>query len=317
MNQLNLRFSSSIGRRELFRAGGITATALVLAACGKSEVGPVGRVGEGEATPELEDAVINDGVLLRTMAGIETSIVEAYAHMLESGVLAGTSLTYLVLGDQTALVTLFQEHHRAASENFNALAVAAGAEAWECGNTRLDSAFIDVFFERVENGAAATDTAQAIEPSDDPTRDMINLVYVLESLSAESCQAMVQEVADVALRSEFMAVGVRSARQSTLVALTINPGGYLPAETTPPVAEQEPVEAVTTSLPADIAEDDDDPAPPPTEIPLPVALPGQFGLLSPVVLIGGGGDENGVRMKLSFETPSLNSFAYPFDSCEA
>ena len=36
---------------------------------------------------------------------------------------------------------------------------------------------------------------------------------------------------------------------------------------------------------------------------------------APVVLIGGRGDENGVRMKLNFETPSLNSLAYPFYSC--
>jgi len=33
------------------------------------------------------------------------------------------------------------------------------------------------------------------------------------------------------------------------------------------------------------------------------------------MFIGGNGDENGVRLKVNFETPSLNSFAYPFSSC--
>ena len=315
MNQLNLPLSSLMGRRTVLRAGGITATALVLAACGGSEVGPVGRVGEGQPTPELEPEVIDDSVLLRTMAGVETSIVEAYAHILESGALAGSSSAFPDLGDQTELVTLLQEHHSAAATTFNELAVAAGAEAWECGNTRLDSAFIGMFVERVENGAPATDAALAIEPSDDPTRDMINLVYVLESLSAASCQAMVHAVTDVSLRGALMAVGVRSARQSSLVALTINPGGYLSAATAPVAAEEPAAAVTTTSLPEAPAEGAD--APPPTEIPLPVAIPAQFGLLSPVVLIGGRGDENGVRMKLNFETPSLNSLAYPFETCEA
>jgi hypothetical protein len=142
---------------------------------------------------------------------------------------------------------------------------------------------------------------------------MINLVHTLESLSAESCQAMVQAVTDVTLRGEFMAVGVRSARQSALIALTINPGGYLVSAATTAAAAEEEAGATTTT----VAAAEGDPAPPPTEIPLPVAVPGQFGLLSPIVFIGGRGDENGVRLKLSFETPSLNSFAYPFESCEA
>ena len=46
-----------------------------------------------------------------------------------------------------------------------------------------------------------------------------------------------------------------------------------------------------------------------------MAVPGQFGSLAPIIYIGGAGDENGVRLKLNFETPSLNSFVYPFDAC--
>ena len=70
-----------------------------------------------------------------------------------------------------------------------------------------------------------------------------------------------------------------------------------------------------TSTPAPAAAPAASDGPPLTEIPLPVAIPSQFGELSPIIYVGGNGDENGVRLKLNFETPSLNSFAYPYDAC--
>jgi hypothetical protein len=297
---------TTVDRRGLLRLGGLTAAAVALAACADNTVaGTVGRVGEGGTTPVLKDPVVNDGVLLRTMAGIETSIANAYTHILEGGFLATASDTLPDLGDQTELVTLFQAHHTKAAEAFNALAVEAGAEAWECGNTRLDSASINPIFERVEVGAPATDSSKEIGPSDDPTRDYINLVYSLESLSASSCQAMVPVVSEASIRFTSMQVGVRSARQAALIALRIFPGGYVAGVGESTAAQDD---ATTTTAAADAA-------PAATPIPLPVAIPARFGLLSPTTFIGGAGDENGVRMKVNFETPSLNSFAYPFYSC--
>jgi len=196
----------------------------------------------------------------------------------------------------TSLVSAFADHHEEAAAVYNELAVAEGAEAWECGNARLDSAVIDVILTRVLDGAAATDAAAAIEPSEDPARDAANLVWALEELSAETCQAMVAQVASAAHRVTLMELGVRSGRQAATVALRINPGGYLP---TGAVIEDQP-------------EGD---APVRTPIPLPVALPSTFGALGAITYIGGNGDENGVRMKANFETPSLNSLVYPFDTC--
>ena len=305
---------AEVDRRGLLRIGGLTAaTAIVMAACGNNtEAGTVGRVGQGSESPTLQDPVVNDGVLLRTMAGIETSIVDAYTHILEGGYLAKSSTTFPDLGDQSELVTLFQQHHLAAAESFNAMAVEAGAEPWLCGNTRLDEANINPIFERVENGAPATDNALAIGPSDDPTRDYINLVHTLESLSAQSCQAMVPSVLTPEIRFEAMRLGVRSARQASLIALRIHPGGYLEGAAAAAAAAAEAEAEATTTTAAEGAEGA---APAATEIPLPLAVPAQYGLLSPVTFIGGAGDENGVRLKLNFETPSLNSFAYPFYSC--
>ena len=317
---------SKFDRRGLFRIGGLSAASVVaIAACGKSEAGETGRIGVGEGTPKLQTAVVNNGVHLRTLAGIERSIAAAYQRMIDGDLLTVPSATFPDIGDLTPLITQFGEHHTAAAATFNALALEHGAEAWECGNTRLDGAFIDVVFDRVQNGAAATDAVLAIAPSEDPTRDMLNLVHTLESLSAASCQGVVAQVSEAAIRSAAAIIGVASARQSALMALLLNPGGYV---STADAANALPADVTTTTLaptptqniaePGEGAEGGEDPepaAPVLTDIPLPVAIPSQFGSLAPIVYIGGTGDENGVRLKLNFETPSLNSFAYQFESC--
>ena len=47
-------------------------------------------------------------------------------------------------------------------------------------------------------------------------------------------------------------------------------------------------------------------------------MPSQFGTQGQITYIGGHGDENGVRLKLNFETPSLNMYAYPYiEACKA
>ena len=49
-----------------------------------------------------------------------------------------------------------------------------------------------------------------------------------------------------------------------------------------------------------------------TEIPTLTALPSQFGGLAAIQIVVGAGDENGTRLKLNLETPSLNSFVYEY-----
>ena len=89
----------STSRRGLFGLGAETLTAAVLAACSETEDNQITRLGEGGTTPELPDAEVNDGVRLRTMAGIENSIANAYLRMIEDGLLAESSATYPRLGD--------------------------------------------------------------------------------------------------------------------------------------------------------------------------------------------------------------------------
>jgi hypothetical protein len=301
-------------RRGLFRIGGLTlAAGAIVAACADNNIaGGIGRVGTGDTNPKLPDPIVNNNVLLRTSASIELSIVGAYNTMLKKGWLAQKSATFPNLGDQTALVTSFIDHHTKAAETFNQLAKEAGGDPWNCGNPRLESAFLTPIFQRVEKGVAATDNAKAIPPSDDPARDMMNLVFTLESLSAAASQALMTQVTESSFRAESMRIAVRSARQSALASLKMNPGAYVtPAD----AAAAQP--GVTTTTPSG------DTVPPATvaggapltEIPLTIANPSQFGSLSGITWIGGMGDENGVRLKLIFETPSLNSFTYPFDTC--
>lgn len=308
--------SASFDRRGFFRIGGITlAAGAVLAACGDpaGEAGELGRVGVGATQPTLADSVVDDSVLLRTSASIEQSIVDAYQHILDGGFLAQSSATFPDLGDQTELITTFQTAHRQAAETYNQLAGEAGAEAWTCGNPRLDAAFINPIFARVEKGAEKTDTAAAIEPSEDPVRDMINLVVTLELLSTESAQALVPLVSEPSFRAEAMRLGARAARQAALVSLRINPGGYV---TTTDAQNAGVTQTTAAATETTAAAEGGAEATPQTEIPLPVAIPSQFGSLAAITYIGGKGDENGVRLKFNFETPSLNSYVYPFSTCD-
>jgi len=291
--------SNAIDRRRLLGSAGAAAVlASVLAACGQSPAGELGRVGNGAEVPELGPASIDDAVLLRTSASIERSIANVYARIVAEGLLTAPSSTHPDLGDQTDLVTLLAQHHTAAAAEFDTLTTAAGGEPWTCGNPRLDAVFIDAILDRVLDGAAATDATAAIEPSDDVTRDVINLVHTLEMLSTATCQAMVPLVTQASYRSVLMTAGVRSSRQAALVALTINPGGYLPGG--------------EVAAPPESADSD---TPPQTPIPVPVAAATQFGSLGAITYIGGLGDENGVRMKMNFETPSLNSLVYADLEC--
>ena len=312
----------TVDRRGLLRLGGLgLATAAVAAACSDGGGGgEIGRVGVGDPQPELEDGIVDNAALLRTAASIELSIVGAYEDMIERGVLAEPSPTHPDLGDQTELVTLFAEHHRTAAARFNELAVEVGAEPFECVNPRLTDVTLDAIFTRVFEGAPATDTSAAIGPSDDATRDMVNLVYCLEALSAATAQAMVAQATEAPLRAAGMELGVRSARQSALMSLHINPGGYVPAS-----AAATPEPAATTTAPPTTAQDiaapeeDEAPAeeaPPQTPIPLTIANPTTYGSLAPVTWVGGLGDENGVRLRVNFEPPSLNSMVYEFTTCE-
>jgi hypothetical protein len=119
-----------------------------------------------------------------------------------------------------------------------------------------------------------------------------------------------------------MTVGAREARHAALLAININPdrpGGLV--NFTDAVNAEPAAPPTTTIAPTTTAQNiatpgsggsKSEPAPPQTVIPTVTAIPSQFGSLAAIQIVVGAGDENGTRLKMNLETPSLNSFVYEF-----
>jgi Ferritin-like domain len=307
--------NSLLGRRDVLRAGGFTvAAAAVIAACGEHERGEVGRVGAVPTTVPLPDAVVSNVTLLRTASSLEHSIIAVYDEIIGKSDLLDPKFD--------DLMKRFRADHADHAQLFEQLTTDAGGTAWTCGNPKIDDVIINPVVERITKGAEATAGTKAIEPSDDPRRDMLNFTHGLEFLVGATCQAFVPMFSDPSLRSQAMTVGARSARHAALLALTINPtrpGGlvnFTDAVNAEPASPPTTVPATSTTL-QNIANPAGGAASPAvtvqqTEIPGVTAIPSQFGGLAALQIVVGIGDENGTRLKLNLETPSLNSLLYEY-----
>lgn len=301
-------------RREVLRLGGLgAATAAVVAACGEHARGQVGRVGTAATTTSLPEAVVTNVTLLRTASGIEHSIISVYDQ-----IIGKTDLLDAKYGD---MATQFRDHHTAAAKTIEDLTTGAGGEAWSCTNPKFDDVIVNPVMTRITKGAEATATSKAVEPSDDPRRDILNFIHSLESLSGATYQSFVPMLTEPDLRSKSMAIGAQAARHAALLALTINtdrPAGlvnFADAVNAEPAAPPTTLAATTTTQNiANIPSGGAAAQPPPqqTEIPTITAIPGAFGNLAAIPLVVGRGDENGTRLKLNLETPSLNSLVYEY-----
>jgi hypothetical protein len=264
---------TSIDRRNLLRIGGLSAAAAALvAACGGTDSPGIARVGTAPTTTALPDAVVNDGVLLRTAASLERSVIDVYDVFLSEGFLPSSA---------TELTQRFVADHTAHAEALDALTTAAGSEPFTCGNPRIGELVVPTILAAI-NG----DDAAGIAPSDDPTRDALNVAFALESLAAETYQTFVQLLSLPELRREAMVIGGQEARHTSLLALAITgkPAGYLEIE---PPAE-------------------------PPKIPVAYALPSTFGTLAGITLVIGAEDEVGLRRTIALDTPSLNTYVYDY-----
>jgi len=302
------------GRRDIFRIGGFTvAAAAVISACGEHERGQIGRVGEVPTTVPLPDINVNNNTLLRTASSLEHSIISVYSQ-----VVGNSDLLDPKYDD---LIKRYMDDHQAHAALFEDLTTKAGGTAWSCSNPKLDDTVINPVMKRITEGAPATQTVKEVPPSDDPRRDILNFAHGLESMAGASYQSFVVQLSDPALRSDAMSVGSREARHAALLAININPdrpGGLVSfndAVNAQPASPPTTTIAPTTTV-QDIATQSGgtagEPAPPQTEIPEVTAIPGQFGSLGAIQIVVGAGDENGTRLKVNLETPSLNSFVYEF-----
>ncbi len=301
------------GRRDVLRIGGFSvATAAVISACGEHVRGQIGRVGAVPTTVKLPDAVVNNITLLRTASSLEHSAINVYSQVIGNSALLDPKLQ--------DVAKRFMDDHVGHAKLFENLTSEAGGVPWTCGNPKIDDAIINPIITRITKGAEATPTSKAVDPSDDPRRDVLNFAHGLEALAGATYQALVALFSEPTLRRDAMSVGAREGRHAALLALTINPdrpGGLVNFAD---AVNAEPAAPPTTIAPTTTVQDiatpaggtASTPAPPQTEIPSVTAIPGQFGALSAIQIVVGKGDENGTRLKINLETPSLNSFVYEY-----
>jgi Ferritin-like domain len=304
----------SFGRRDMLRVGGFAvATAALISACGEHERGEVGRVGAVPTTLKLPDAKVTNVALLRTASSFEHSVVNVYSQVIGNSDLLDPKF------DEMA--KRFMDDHAGHAQVFEKLTTDGGGTAWTCGNPKFDDVVVNPVLTRITKGAEATAIALAIEPSDDPRRDVLNFAHGLEALSGATYQALVALFSDPSLRAAGMTAGASAARHAALLALNINPdrpGGLVNFSD---AVNAEPASPPTTVAPSTTLQNIATPAGgaapsaapvPQTDIPTVTAIPSQFGLLGAIQLVVGRGDENGTRLKLNLETPSLNSFVFEY-----
>jgi hypothetical protein len=305
--------SASFGRRDMLRIGGFAvATTAVISACGEHERGEVGRVGAVPTTVKLPDPKVTNVTLLRTVSSYEHSVINVYSQVIGNSDLLDPNFD--------AMFQRFMDDHVSRAQTFEKLTIDEGGTAWTCGNPKFDDVVVDPVLTRITEGAEATATTSAIEPSDDPRRDVLNFAHGLESLCGATYQAFVALFSDAALRAVGMTAGARAARHAALLALNINPdrpGGLVNFTD---AVNAEPASPPTTVAPSTTLQNIATPAGgstpaepvPQTEIPTVTAIPSQFGQLGPIQIVVGAGDENGTRLKVNLETPSLNSFVFEY-----
>jgi hypothetical protein len=302
------RVAALVGRRRFLTLGGASvATAAVLAACGGESDTGLARVGNAPTTTALPDAVVNDVVILRTASSIEYTAINVYDLVIDNSDLLDPALR--------DVARRFRDDHAGHAAIFERLTTEAGGEPFTCENPRLKDVLIDPVL-RAITGAEATATLPARPPSDDPRRDVLNFAHGLEAFAGATYQSVVPALSLPSLRREAVVVGSHEVRHAAVLALAITgtPAGYVdPAVATaagqgPPIPEAPETDG--QEVPA--TEPVEDSGPTATAIPPVYAINSQFGLLSAVPVVLGAGDENGVRLTVRLDTPSLNTFVYEY-----
>jgi hypothetical protein len=213
--------------------------------------------------------------------------------------------------------------HDAAAKVFEGLTTDAGGVPWTQGNPRFDEVVLPPIIDRIV-GKAATDTTEAIKPSDDPRRDVLNVVHGLESVAAATYQGYMTSLSSPEVREPVIGAAITSARHAAALAIGITgrPLGYAnPADVENATLEPTTTTAPPTTAAQDIASQattDDggsvagEAAVTATAIPPVYAMPGTFGRLAATQIVIGAPNDAGTRTTVNLDTPSLNSYVYEY-----
>jgi len=304
---------AGVDRRRFLRLGGASvALAALLAACDNTEAGKLGRIGLAPSTTKLPAVSTTDVALLRTCSSLQHSLLEVYTKMQNDATLldpANKPLVARLITDAEAAVGVF-----------DGLTTGLGGVPWTCGNSKFDSVLVNPAIQRITTDTPATPEAKAIPASDDMKRDMLTLSHGMESIIAAAYQQYITLLSKPETRAPVLQVGAANARHAALLALTINtarPDAYVSADGQ--AAAQVPVDSTPAAAPTtvqNIGQATTSAATAggntQTEIIRPSAIPGTFGSTATLQIVIGAGDENGTRLKLNLETPSVNSFEYEY-----
>jgi hypothetical protein len=299
-----------LSRRGLLRIGGLTVTmAALVSACVDTVASKnPARVGDAVPPTKLPDAVVTDGVLLRTATSVHYSIINSHNITKKLGKLNAA---------QTTIIDAYIAANKVAITALQKLSVTAGSKQWTCANPRFDRVILGPIQDHI-TGRPKQGTEEAdVAPSDNPTRDCMALAHAMESAAAEMHQSLVTQLSLPTYRASVIEQAQLAARRAAALALAINPDNLVSPTSllNANVATPATVAATTTTV-QNIAQ----PAGAPTTTAAPAfdfqqyyAIPSQFGSLNAVQLAVGK-PSGGAQFTTNVETPSLNSFIYDYQT---
>ena len=266
---------ATFDRRQLLRTGGLTLSlGAIIAACGEDRAGGIdpGRVGNAPDVEPLAPAEVDDVVLLRTAQSLEHTALDTYAAARGLDVLSA---------EQDTVAQRFVDDHTGHSVALGGFITEAGGEEFACANPWLSRRVL-------------TPIHDALEGSDDPLRDVLNVAHALECLAAASYQALVGLLTEPDLRMKMMQIGADENRHAATLAMAITgtPDGYVnPVLLGEPPPAEEP------------------------EFPVVHAISSTFATVSGIGLIVGAPNDDGQRLTVLLQTPGANTFVYSDQSC--
>lgn len=283
-------FGSPTSRRDALKIGGLTVTlGALVAACGNDRGGSedAGRVGNAPETTALPTYTVDDAVLLRTASSLEWTAVEVYETAKAGG---------YIPDDVTPATTIFLENHRILAAQMEALTTEVGGEPWTCANPWLMDRLVNpvltaITTERVVDlGNGQEFRAELTE--EQKIADVMNFAEALENLAVASHQTLVSLTGHLPARTAHAEAASLEARQAAELAIEL---GGTEAYASYDLLGEEPPEGAPTQF----------------------AIPSQFGQTSQIEIKAGPGDQNGVVLGFTLQTPAENSLIYNELACPA
>lgn len=209
MSTQNTISAKNISRRSVLRTSGlVAASGAFLAACKKSSVVAIPRLGTVPPTTALPQVSVSDVALLRTAASVENSATAAINSLIKAGNLSS---------EAAALATAFVAAHTANAATLASAISAQGGEAITGTNANVDKLYFNPALALIDGGA-------------DKAGDSALLLMAIESYVTETYQYFVSLTNAAVLRAQMMKLGSRTSRQSAATAQLIRGGtkGFLP-----------------------------------------------------------------------------------------